>query len=184
MSRAITINSSGEAHGLTFSCHKRLPLLATDEAKLVFLEKLDRARKRHAFDVWAYVLMPENVHLVVYPRRQAYSIETFRKSVKQPTAKALLPVLRREWPYLADKLLGPSGTYRFWLKGKGFDRNLFSPKAIYAAVNYLHANPVRRGLCGSALDYRWSSAGFYYESPDVVFAVDRCPVVKVVVPGR
>jgi putative transposase len=184
MSKAVTINKPGDAHALTFSCQGRLPLLASDEAKLVFLRNLDRARKKHAFDVWAYVVMPEHVHLVVYPRRPVYSIEAFRRSVKQPTAMALLPIIRKERPGLAERLVGPAGNYRFWLKGKGHDRNLFSDRAIHSEIAYLHANPVRRGLCEIELDYLWSSAGFYYGAEDVPFAVDRCPVVNVIVPGR
>jgi putative transposase len=79
MTRAVTNNNPGDAHGLTFSCYKRLPSLATDEAKLLFLDKLHRARKKHDVDVWAYVIMPEHVHLLVHPRRPIYSIEAFRQ---------------------------------------------------------------------------------------------------------
>jgi putative transposase len=103
--------------------------------------------------------MPEHVHLLVHPRRPIYSIEAFRKSVKQPTAMGLLPMIRKERPGLAAKLVVPgTDSYRFWQKGKGFDRNFFTPQAIYAAIDYLHANPVRRGLCSTELDYPWSSA--------------------------
>ena len=49
-------------------------------------------------------------------------------------------------------------TFRFWQEGPGFDRNLTQSKAILAAIDYLHLNPVKRGLCERAVDWEWSSA--------------------------
>lgn len=51
--------------------------------------------------------------------------------------------------------------FRFWQEGPGFDRNLFSPEAITASMDYIHLNPVKRGLCEKATDWKWSSARFY-----------------------
>jgi putative transposase len=48
--------------------------------------------------------------------------------------------------------------YRFWQRGGGFDRNLWSDKAIFAEIDFVHANPIRRGLCATPEDWRWSSA--------------------------
>ncbi|MDA0590521.1 MAG: hypothetical protein O2820_21470 [Planctomycetota bacterium] len=51
--------------------------------------------------------------------------------------------------------------FRFWQEGPGFDRNLFGPEAITASMDYIHLNPVKRGLCEKATDWKWSSARFY-----------------------
>ena len=48
--------------------------------------------------------------------------------------------------------------FRFWQEGAGYDRNLRSPAAVAAAIAYLHANPVRRGLVTRPTDWFWSSA--------------------------
>ena len=37
-------------------------------------------------------------------------------------------------------------------------RNLTSAAAVWATMEYIHANPVRRGLCQRATDWNWSSA--------------------------
>ena len=41
----------------------------------------------------------------------------------------------------------PNGkvAYRFWQRGGGYDRNFNEPESIYAEIEYLHNNPVRRG---------------------------------------
>lgn len=48
--------------------------------------------------------------------------------------------------------------FRFWQPGGGFDRNLWEPKAIHAAIGYIEANPVRKKLAINPEEYQWSSA--------------------------
>ncbi len=55
--------------------------------------------------------------------------------------------------------------FRFWQEGPGFDRNLFSPDAIASSLEYIHNNPVSRGLCRRAVDWKWSSARYYLDVP-------------------
>ena len=50
---------------------------------------------------------------------------------------------------------------RYWHEGPGFDRNLFTVKAVQASIDYIHNNPVQRGLCQKTGDWGWSSARFY-----------------------
>jgi putative transposase len=62
-------NEPGHAHELTFSCFKRLPLLSRDRTRRWFLEALDTARLRLQLALWAYVIMPEHVHVIVWRER-------------------------------------------------------------------------------------------------------------------
>jgi putative transposase len=64
-----------------------------------------------------------------------------------------------------------------WMPGAGFDRNLNTPQAIRASIDYLHANPVRRGLSDNNVDYWWSSARAYAGLEDCSFKVDLCPMI-------
>jgi putative transposase len=52
-------------------------------------------------------------------------------------------------------------TFRYWQEGPGYDRNLMNAFAVQSAIDYIHLNPVRRGLCNSAIDWLWSSARWY-----------------------
>ncbi|HEX4130717.1 MAG TPA: hypothetical protein VHZ24_11800 [Pirellulales bacterium] len=53
--------------------------------------------------------------------------------------------------------------FRFWQEGGGYDRNLTTSKAAYSVIDYLHLNPVRRGLVEHPRQWKWSSFR-YYES--------------------
>ena len=56
---------------------------------------------------------------------------------------------------------GRKRVFRFWLPGGGYDENLCSERPIYEVIEYIHANPVRRGLVERPIDWYWSSAGFW-----------------------
>jgi putative transposase len=155
-------NEPGHAHSLTFSCFGRRPFLSKDRSRLWLVEALDRARQKHAFDLWAYVIMPEHVHLLIWPREPLYSVGRILTSIKRPVSMKAISYVRVSAPNSLSSMKDqqPSGVvhYRFWQRGGGYDRNLFEPKTIWAEIDYIHANPVRRGLCESPTDWAWSSA--------------------------
>ncbi|MBI5707747.1 MAG: transposase [Armatimonadetes bacterium] len=174
--KRVTINAPGHAHQLTFSCFKRLPILNDDFLRSLFLTHLDEARTRHDFDLWAYVLMPEHVHLLLRPRQREYSIERIRSAIKGGFAREALAWLKVHKPKVEAKLVLENGKKRYWQDGKGHDRNLWTPPAIWSSIRYIHGNPVKRKLAETPLQWEWSSARFYEGFTPVAFQVDRCPV--------
>ena len=63
-----------DLHFLTFSCYQRQPFFTTEDRRDLFLEILDRVRRRYRLVVSAYVVMPEHVHLLVSePQRETLS---------------------------------------------------------------------------------------------------------------
>jgi hypothetical protein len=71
-----TWNEPGHVHFLTYSCFRRLPLLTRDRTRRWVLESLDSARQSLDLALWAYVIMPEHVHVVLCPRRRNMRCET------------------------------------------------------------------------------------------------------------
>lgn len=155
-------NDPGHAHCLTFSCYQKRPLLIHDEIRLAFLEKLADVRTSQGYDFLAYVLMPNHVHLLVKPCREQYSIARFLHVIKSPTGFHALRFLRSTGASLP----------RFWQAGPGFDENVNNADRVRGLVEYLHNNPVRQGLVGSAVDWRWSSARFWAGCEEYDLALD------------
>jgi len=46
----------------------------------------------------------------------------------------------------------------YWQSGGGYDWNIEEPGTLRTIIDYVHLNPVRRGLVARATDWRWSSA--------------------------
>ncbi|MCW3062524.1 MAG: hypothetical protein JWQ02_4345 [Capsulimonas sp.] len=131
-----------------------------------------RAVEHHEFDLWAYVLMPEHVHILVRPVNDQYKISDLMFALKQPvTAKAKRHFLatgasaEKQEPFWDIQPNG-RGAFRFWQRGGGYDRNLWSEDEISKTINYIHQNPVRRGLCERPAEWEWSSARGYEEGAD------------------
>jgi len=157
----------GHLHELTFSCFQRRPLLTNDPWREQLARSIDDAETDEQCDLVAFVFMPEHVHLLVWPKSAEPKIGRYLAKVKQPSSKKIKGLLIERKSKLLDKLTvqeRPGKTcFRFWQEGAGFDRSVFSQEAILASIDYIHNNPVKRGLCQRAVDWKWSSARFYLD---------------------
>ncbi|MCA9093927.1 MAG: transposase [Planctomycetaceae bacterium] len=152
----------GDAHALTFTCFKGQPFLAKDRSRQWMVDSIERAREKHQFDLWAYVIMLEHVHLIIRPREHHYSISSILTSLKSSVSKRALTYVEKFAPAFLSRMedLQPNGkiTHRFWQRGGGYDRNLTESRTILSTIDYVHANPVRRSLVSRPIDWEWSSA--------------------------
>ena len=158
---------AGHFHELTFSCYKRKPLLTNDPWRQKLTRRIDVACRQEEFQLNAFVFMPEHVHLLVYPGDGHASVSRLLAKIKQPFSKEIKQILIEHHSKLLESLTirerPGERCFRFWQEGPGFDRNLFTPDAIEASIQYIHMNPVKRGLCQRATNWKWSSALFYLE---------------------
>ena len=174
--RCKRLNSPGDAHCLTFSCYQRLPLLRSPTLCSWLAEAIEAARAQHSFDLWGYVFMPQHVHVLLWPRENEYSISRILTAIKRPVAyKAIGQLKAKGHPLLRTLAVTDRSRaqYRLWQAGGGHDRNLRDPKAIHAALAYVHGNPVRRGLVESPVDWVWSSARDWHDLDGSPLRVDR-----------
>jgi putative transposase len=132
----------GHLHELTISCYRRLPLLTNDVWQAILASSLSSACAEERFDLVAFVFMPEHVHLLVHPSSFDAKVSRLLARTKQPTSKTIKLLLLESQAPLLDRLMvqeRPGKTcFRFWQEGPGSDRNLFSPQAIEASIEYIH----------------------------------------------
>jgi putative transposase len=175
-------NEPGQPRELTFSCYRRYAFLACERTREWFREALEEARRRFGFQLWAYVLMPEHVHLLVYPGDTAEQMPRFLQAVKEPVARQAIRYLQANSPAWLARLTvreGKRQRHRFWQPGGGYDRNVTSSAALCAMIEYIHANPVRRGLVAKAEDWEWSSAAWYAGMRPVKIAMDDQVLIEL-----
>ena len=98
--------------------------------------------------------MPEHVHLLIYTPEANYKTEKILASIKKPVAYKAIQFVREMLPSLERLTVrNRNRTYhRFWQAGPGYHGNLYELAAIYNAIEYIHNNPVRRGLVLQATD--------------------------------
>ncbi len=169
-------DEAGHARELTFTCFRRYRFLERDRARSWFLEALQAARMEHAIELWAYVIMPEHVHLLVYPRNAEASVSEFLQEVKEPVGRKAVQYLKANAPDWLERVTVREGKrirHRFWQPGGGYDRNVTDPKTLAHMIEYIHANPVRRGLVQNPTDWNWSSARWFAGLQPVPVEMDR-----------
>jgi REP-associated tyrosine transposase len=144
-----------------------MPLLNEEQQMAKLAGCLDEANVELSMRLVAYVFMPNHVHLLISPLRAVPAISLYLARIKQPFSKYVKSILEGEKSPLLDQLTIQERPgkccFRFWQEGPGFDRNLSTPEAISASLDYIHNNPAKRGLCERAIDWRWSSARFYLD---------------------
>ena len=129
-------------HFITFSCFNRLPFLASYRPKETIETILEQTRSRHQARIYAYVLMPEHIHLLIN-EPPSILVAQFLKALKQITSRKL------------------KGDHRhFWLP-RYHDSNVHGEKERSEVIRYIHRNPTKRGLVACPGDYRWSSFNHY-----------------------
>jgi len=156
------IYGRGHLHFLTFSCYKRLPLLKTARSREIFLQELSRLRAELGFRIIGYVVMPEHVHLLINePPGATPSIVLHR--LKLRVAKRMRKRRRRVF---AGQISLPfencqGAPQPFW-QPSFHDFNVYSNGKRAEKLNYMDANPVKRGLVSHPKDWPWSSWAFYH----------------------
>ena len=167
----------GHAHFLTCSCQERLPLLSKDRARWWLIEALEEMRRARDVAIFAYVIMPEHMHALLRPRRLEYDMGHIVASIKKPVSSAAKAQLmergQTRWLERLTVKHGDRSVFRFWMPGGGHDRNLWNDGPIHKAIEYIHMNPVRRGLVERPEDWEWSSARFWAGVRPVPLEMDQ-----------
>jgi putative transposase len=163
----------GHLHFITFSCYRRLPLLRSLRTKKIFVETLDKVRDRYGFVIVGYVVMPEHVHLLISEPPKA-TPSTVLQVLKQGVSRRL----RREpdgpahATHFAISFGPPSAPPpRFW-EPRFYDFNVWSQTKKVEKLQYMHMNPVKRGLVEHPKDWAWSSFSFYATGEQGLLRID------------
>ena len=130
---------TGDPHFVTFSCYRRQPFLRDGAGCASFEGTLERVRVWYSLTIHGYVIMPEHVHLLVSePERRILS--TAIQMLKQ----------------IVSRRLRRGSKDPFW-QSRYYDRNVNTAREFENALQYIHRNPVKRGLCSQPEDWPWSS---------------------------
>jgi putative transposase len=134
---------------------------------------IDKRRTAHSFVLLAYVIMPEHVHLVLWPP-EAMALGTVVGEIKRCAAKETLSHLSKADGQVLDRLTvrRDSAERRVLWQRRCYDHNCRSETSVWEKVEYCHQNPVKRRLVHKAEDWEWSSYRWYKGDRDVPLQMD------------
>jgi putative transposase len=154
----VTISRDQPCLSITSVTHDRLPVFRTDALKIIVCAALDEARHSGGFAIFAYVIMPDHLHVITDGALKVSDTLRFLNGISS----------HRVIGYLKENNYATSlAKLRDARKARGHAHSLwdwhshalpvFSETFFMQRVNYIHQNPVRAGLVQRAEDYRWSS---------------------------
>ena len=149
---------TNELHFITCGCYHRQPWLASAQRRDLFLTVFEEVRQRYGFVVVGYVGMPDHIHLLISePERDNPS--RVMQAIKQGFARRVLKSLRKR-RVTAQLELFAVGSEHVWQR-RFYDFNVWSDRKRIEKLNYMHRNPVARGLVQEAEQRPWSSYRSY-----------------------
>ena len=151
----------GNLHFVTFSCYRRRQLLGNARARDRFVKILDQVRSKQDFLLLGFVVMPEHVHLLVSEPaggNPSVAMQVLEQQVSRSLRKKRKRVPERR---LRLKFAEAQTEERHFWQRRFYDFNVWSEKKFKEKLNYMHANPVKRGLVLHPKDWPWSSWGHY-----------------------
>lgn len=162
MTRLRHFDHLGTGRFVTFSCYRRLPFLSETRPKEIFLRQLDLARTKHCFKILGYVVMPDHVHLVLYPL-EGMKMGLVIREIKSHSARQ----------YFAEHPVGEPDAKRVFWQLRCYDHNCRTSETVREKINYCHNNPVKLGLVSDPGEWIWSSYNWYHGVSDVPLGVDE-----------
>lgn len=129
-----------------------------DADRATYLELLTEAKDLLKFQIFAYVLMSNHVHIAVH--------------TPQPNIGEVMHRIHRPYAFRFNRRYNRTGHV---FGGPYRSRLIMDDTDLLGVTRYIHRNPVRAGLTLSAGDYRWSSYqdyvnpnGHIVTNPDLV----------------
>jgi len=149
---------AGSVHFITVVTEKRGNWFCSDDICISLLYLFESYRAKFQLVCFGYVLMPDHLHTLLMQPEDGPQVQQFMNEFKKWSSRKLKPASfdsARLWRRSYDDVPVPG-------------RN-----ASVIKLNYLHNNPVRRGLVSNMEDYRWSSFHDYIDGPHGIVTVQH-----------
>jgi putative transposase len=168
------INKEDAAHFITSTIVEWLPVFTTSACCDILVRSFEYCRQHKGLRVHAWVILDSHFHAVVSGPQLARTLADFKKF----TARQVLEQLKlegRDWllnqlAYFCAAHKRDSG-HQVWQEGV-HPQSISSDEMMLQKLEYLHNNPVKRGLVASPEHWVYSSAHGWLPGGAPVMRVD------------
>lgn len=148
-----------------------IDVFTLNEYKDILLESLSFSQQNKGMEIYAWCIMTNHIHLV-FRSVSAIKPENLLGDFKRFTSRKIIQAVndnpkesRKERLLEQFKMAAVKSSnvnnYQFW-RHDNKPIELWSNKVIAQKINYIHNNPVEKGLVYRPEDYDYSSAKDYY----------------------
>jgi len=170
-----TIRVPNAAYFLTCVVVGHTPVFTASGIIRILIDNLNFYRSKCGFKLLGYVIMPDHLHLLILLKEKS-NISDIMRDFKGYTSKRITAYLKENGKTEILSRLKEHATKEvknpFWMEGNK-PIAAYSEKVLKTKLDYIHNNPVKRGLVDSVEDYPHSSFRNYHFDDDSLIVVDR-----------
>ena len=166
----------GSIYYITSVIYNRTKVFTTPSFIIPILDSLSCYRYQYSIKIIGYVIMPDHLHLLLYPQREQ-AITDFMRDFKRFTSGRITRQAkvegRKEWISMFEQAGAETERAEFKVWQDSFwEQNIFTDDFLKQKLDYIHKNPVRGGIINNAIDYFYSSARNYYLEDNHLIEID------------
>lgn len=162
-SRYRFLDSDSCPYFITATTVKWMPLFSNPEIVSILLGSLKFLAESERITLFTYVIMENHLHLIASSADLSGEISKFKSFTAR---KCIDYYLESKNDFILDQLAfhklkhKTDRSYQFWQEGSHPQR-IENAAVMKQKIDYIHANPVRRGYVELPEHWRYSSAGSY-----------------------
>ncbi len=139
----------GGTYFLTQVTHNRFHYFSEPAYIDVCLSALIHVQKYHPFELVAYCILPDHLHLLITLPIDQKDFSTIMKEFKKKATKEL------------RKIIGVP-QLKIW-QDRFWEHTIRNERDMQIHFDYIHYNPIKHLYVDDPLDWEWSSYGEYYD---------------------
>jgi REP element-mobilizing transposase RayT len=167
----------GHVYYVTTVVYDRLPVFTRPSFVIPLFDSLNYYRHKQEFRLLGYVIMPDHMHLIIWPSGQA-TVSEIMRDYKKFTSRRIIRQAEVEqiqgWTMAFEQAGQETGRsrHKVW-QDSYWDVNIYNERFLRQKLNYVHRNPVRAGLAETPEEYVYSSYRNYVNGEDWLIEIDR-----------
>jgi putative transposase len=163
-------------HFVTSTVVEWLPVFTSGDYCDILVRSLLHCRENKGLKIHAWVILDNHFHAILAGPEVARTIADLKKFTAHEILRQL-EIDGRDW--LLNQLRFYRAKHKWasehqvWQEGV-HPQSILSDKIMFQKLEYLHNNPVKRGLVAAPEDWRYSSAHEWAAGADPLFRCDEC----------
>ncbi len=136
-------------------------LLQQDKLKEIIINSLRFLVEKNRVEVFAFVIMSNHIHIIWRIQNDDEKVKVQHSFMKY-TAQRILEELQNNHPKVLPYFYvgAKDRKYQIWERN-ALSIEIHSNDVMLQKMNYMHQNPVKAGVVGNELEYKYSSALHY-----------------------
>ncbi len=172
------ITNADGVYFITSTIIEWLPVFTSQKYFEIIIQSLKFCREQKGLKLYAYVILDNHFHLIVSGPELSGTLT----SLKKFTARQVLIQLqqdRKAWllnqlAYFKKKHKTESA-HQVWQEGV-HPQLMMNEEMLVQKIEYIHCNPVKRGLVDLPAHWRYSSARNFEHNDHAIIALDPLPI--------